>query len=54
MKTRYRLKRQALHAYNLKLKLYEKERSFIAPLKDDMKKLIPEELIEKMKSNFSI
>ena len=46
MKTRYQLKRQALHAYNLKLKLYEKDESFIAPLKDDMKKLIPEELME--------
>jgi hypothetical protein len=46
MKTRYQLKRQALHAYNLKLKLYEKDESFIAPLKDDMKKLIPEELMK--------
>ena len=48
MKTRYQLKRQALHAYNLKLKLYEKEFSFIAPLKDDMKRLIPEELMIKI------
>lgn len=46
MKTRYQLKRQALHAYNLKLKLYEKDESFIAPLKDDMKKMIPEELLK--------
>jgi len=46
MKTRYQLKRQALHAYNLKLKLYEKDESFIAPLKDDMEKLIPEELMK--------
>ena len=46
MKTKYQLKRQALHAYNLKLKLYWKEESFIAPLKDDMKKIIPEELLE--------
>jgi 23S rRNA-/tRNA-specific pseudouridylate synthase len=46
MKTRYRLKRQALHAYNLKLKLYEKDESFIAELKDDMKKMIPKELLE--------
>jgi len=48
MKTRYQLKRQALHAYNLKLKLYEKEFSFIALLKDDMKRLIPEELMIKI------
>ena len=46
MKTKYQLKRQALHAYNLKLKLYWKEESFIAPLKDDMKKIIPEELLD--------
>jgi len=47
MKTKYQLKRQALHAYNLKLKLYEKNMDFIAPLKDDMKKLIWEEMMKK-------
>ena len=46
IKTRYQLKRQALHAYNLKLKLYWKDRNFIAGLKDDMKKLIWKELLE--------
>jgi len=46
MKTKYQLKRQALHAYNLKLKLYDKDQSFIAPLKDDIKKIIPEELLK--------
>jgi len=46
MKTRYQLKRQALHAYNLKLKLYEKDMDFKAELKDDIKKIIPEELMK--------
>ncbi len=46
MKTRYQLKRQALHAYNLKLKLYEKDMDFKAELKDDMKKIISEELMK--------
>jgi len=46
IRTRYQLKRQALHAYNLKLKLYWKDRNFIAELKDDMKKLIWKELLE--------
>ncbi len=45
-KTRYQLKRQALHAQNLKLKLYWKDMDFKAELKDDMKKLIPEELMK--------
>jgi len=46
IRTRYKLKRQALHAYNLKLKLYEKDMDFKAELKDDMKKLIWKEMIE--------
>jgi len=46
IKTKYQLKRQALHAYNLKLKLYGKDMNFIAPLKEDMKKIIPKELLE--------
>jgi 23S rRNA pseudouridine1911/1915/1917 synthase len=46
IKTKYQLKRQALHAYNLKLKLYWKDMDFKAELKDDMKKLIPEELMK--------
>ena len=36
----YWLKRQALHAYELKLKLYGRERVFIAPLKKDMLQIL--------------
>ena len=46
MKTIYQLKRQALHAHNLKLKLYEKDMDFKAELKNDMKKLISEDLMK--------
>lgn len=38
--TNYQLKRQALHAYELKLKFNWKDINLIAPLKDDMKKVI--------------
>jgi hypothetical protein len=37
--TRYQLHRQALHAWKLDLKLYWKDISFKAELKDDMKRL---------------
>lgn len=46
IKTRYQLKRQALHAYELDLELYWKQQLFRAPLKDDMKRIIPKELLE--------
>jgi len=46
IKTRYQLKRQALHAYNLKLKLYGKDFDLKAELKDDMKKMIPGDLMK--------
>lgn len=48
IKTRYQLKRQALHAYELDLELYWKKELFRAPLKDDMKRIIPEELLKKI------
>ncbi|MCP4523317.1 MAG: RluA family pseudouridine synthase [Candidatus Gracilibacteria bacterium] len=38
--TLYQLKRQALHAYELSFDLYGTRKTFIAPLKADMKKLI--------------
>lgn len=38
--TRYQLHRQALHAFKLNLKLYEKDITFEADLKDDMKRMI--------------
>jgi len=38
--TRYQLHRQALHAWKLDLKLYWKDVSFKAELKDDMKRII--------------
>lgn len=38
--TRYQLDRQALHAYKLKLNLYNKEKTFIWDLKEDMLKII--------------
>jgi 23S rRNA-/tRNA-specific pseudouridylate synthase len=37
---KYGLTRQALHAYELILELYGKKRSFIAPIKKDMEKII--------------
>ncbi len=46
IKTRYQLKRQALHAYELDLELYWKQQLFTAPLKDDMKRIIPGELLK--------
>lgn len=42
--TRFQLHRQALHAYKLNLKLYWKDIEFKAELKDDMKRIIPEEI----------
>ncbi len=41
MATRYQLHRQALHAWQLDLKLYWKDIHFEAKLKEDMKRLIP-------------
>lgn len=38
--SKYWLQRQALHSYKLKLELYNKKMEFLAPLKDDMKKII--------------
>lgn len=38
--TVYQLHRQALHAYQLELDLYDKKHVFIAPLKEDMSRLI--------------
>jgi len=38
--TRFQLHRQALHARELHFKLYEKDVSFIAEFKDDMKKML--------------
>jgi 23S rRNA pseudouridine1911/1915/1917 synthase len=37
--TRYQIHRQMLHAWKLDLKLYWKDISFKAPLKDDMKRM---------------
>ena len=45
-KTRYQLKRQALHAYELDLELYWKQQLFRAELKDDMKRIIGSELLK--------
>ena len=42
------IKRQALHAYELHLKLYEKDYVFRAPFKDDMKNLIPEDIYQEL------
>lgn len=47
MVTRFLLKRQALHAWKLDLKLYWKDVHFEAELKDDMKRIIPEEIYKK-------
>lgn len=38
---KYGLTRQALHAYKLELLLYGKQMTFFAPLKEDLKKIIP-------------
>lgn len=40
VKEKYGLERQALHAFELKFLLYSKKVNFIAPLKEDMKKII--------------
>lgn len=37
---KYGLMRQALHAYELRLKLYKQERVFIAPLKEDINRIL--------------
>jgi len=42
--TVYQLKRQALHAYFIEIDLYWKPMKFVAELKDDMKKIIWEEI----------
>jgi len=42
--TLYQLKRQALHAYFIKIDLYWKPIKFVAELKDDMKKIIKDEV----------
>jgi len=49
IKNKFGLDRQALHAYELKLKLYWKDFEFKAPLKQDMKKLLGEEIIKNEK-----
>ena len=46
MITRFLLKRQALHAWKLDLKLYWKDVAFEAKLKPDMRRLIWEEIIK--------
>ena len=46
MKTKYQLKRQALHAYELDLELYWKQQLFRAELKEDMKRIIGSELLK--------
>ncbi len=46
IKTKYQLKRQALHAYELDLELYWKRQLFRAELKEDMKRIIPEGLLK--------
>ncbi len=40
----YWLKRQALHAYFLEIDLYKKPMKFVAPIKDDMKKIIKQQI----------
>ena len=42
--TLYRLKRQALHAYFIEIELYWKLVKFVAELKDDMKRIIKDEI----------
>ena len=44
--TTFQLHRQALHAYELWLELYWEQKTFIAPLKDDMKNIIDNYKIE--------
>ena len=39
--TLYQIHRQALHAYSLELELYGEKRVFIAPIKEDLRSLIP-------------
>ena len=51
MITRFLLKRQALHAWKLDLKLYWKDVHFEAKLKEDMKRVIWKEIIEKYVEN---
>ena len=46
MITRFLLKRQALHAWKLDIKLYWKAYHFEAKLKDDMKRVIPEDILK--------
>lgn len=48
---KYSLDRQALHSYRLDILLYWKIQSFIAPFKNDMKKIIDEEKINIILSN---
>ena len=42
--TLYQLKRQALHAYFIEIDLYWKKHKFVAPLKNDMKRIIKDEI----------
>lgn len=44
--TRFQLHRQALHAIELNLKIYWKDFNFIAEIKNDMKKIIPEHILK--------
>lgn len=39
--SKYWLDRQALHSYKLEIELYWEKKEFFAPLKEDMKKIIP-------------
>ncbi len=50
IKTKFQLKRQALHAYELHLKLYGKDHIFRAPLKNDMKNIIPKMICEQLEN----
>jgi len=43
--TLYQIHRQALHALELHFELYSKNRSFYAPLKADMRAMIPESIL---------
>ena len=49
--TKFQLHRQALHAWKLNLKLYSKNVEFKAELKDDMKRIIPDEIYKKYIEN---
>jgi len=42
--TLYQLKRQALHAYFIEIDLYWKKKKFVAELKDDMKRIIQDDI----------